>query len=157
MKIPVLFRKRLIPDECIELKDDVIMHCDEKIIVTSWRALRPKPDLDHGFSAYFLDKGIKVSRFLRADNSLLYWYCDIVRYDFNEDHSLLTITDLLADVLIYPDGYTKVVDLDELADAASRSLLSSEELYGVLRRTNDLLCSIYNGTFKDLQALIKDL
>lgn len=157
MKIPVLFRRRLIPDECIELKDDVILHCDEEKIVTSWHALHPKPDLDHGFSVYFLDKGIKVSRFLRADNSLLYWYCDIVRYDFNEDHSCLTVTDLLADVLVYPDGFVKVADLNELADAASCSLLSEAELCSVLHHTDDLLRAIYNGSFQDLQAVIKDL
>lgn len=37
-----LYRRRIIPDECILLKDDIILSCDEEHIVTSWQTLRPK-------------------------------------------------------------------------------------------------------------------
>ena len=157
MNKPVLFRRRLIPEECIELKNDVIIHCDEDVIVTSWRALHPKPDLDHGYSAYFLKEGIKVSRFLRADGSLLYWYCDIVRYDFEKEANRLTVTDLLADVLAYPDGLTKELDPDELVEASEHGLLTEAELHSVLLRVNRLLCPIYEGAFGKYQAVIKEL
>ena len=111
MKVPILYRKRLIPDECILLKDDIIISCDENVILTKWNTLKPKKDLHHGYSCYLLNEGIKVSKFYREDNSLIYWYCDIVDYQFNEDNSELVATDLLADVLIYPDGFVKVLDL----------------------------------------------
>ena len=45
---PVLYRKRLIPDECVRLKDDEILSFDDDIIVTKWCTLHPKHDLDHG-------------------------------------------------------------------------------------------------------------
>jgi len=147
MDKPVLYRKRLIPDECIELKGDQILRCDEDVIVTSWRAIHPKPDLDHGYSAYFLKEGIKVSQFLHADGSLLYWYCDIVNYEFNPSGTSLTATDLLADVVVYPDGFVKVLDLDELAEAAQRKLIDEATLREVLVRVNKLLTSIYNNEF----------
>ena len=105
MNPPVLYRKRLIPSECILLKDDIIISCDENVILTKWNTLKPKKDLHHGYSCYLLKEGIKVSKFYREDNSLIYWYCDIVDYQFNEDKSELVATDLLADVLIYPDGF----------------------------------------------------
>lgn len=38
----ILYRKRIIPDECVLLKDDMILSCDEDHIITSWRALHPK-------------------------------------------------------------------------------------------------------------------
>lgn len=151
---PVLYRKRLIPDECIELKGDQILRCDEDVIVTSWHALHPKPDLDHGYSAYFLKEGIKVSQFLHADGSLLYWYCDIVDYTFDESGSNLTTTDLLADVVIYPDGFVKVLDLDELAEAAKNKLIDEATLHDVLIRVNKLLTAIYNGDFEKYQVPI---
>lgn len=157
MDKPVLYRKRLIPDECIELKDDRILRCDEDIIVTAWRALHPKPDLDHGYSAYFLKEGIKVSQFLNADGSLLYWYCDIVDYDFDELKNRLTVTDLLADVVIYPDGFVKVLDLDELVKAARGSLIREDTLHSVLLRVDELLTTIYNGGFRKYQDVIKDV
>ena len=63
MKPPILYRKRLIPDECILLKDDILLYRDEDILVTKWNTIRPKKDLHHGMSCYFLKKGIKVSKF----------------------------------------------------------------------------------------------
>ena len=48
MTNPILYRRRIIPEECILLKDDVILSCDEERIVTSWNALHPKKDLHHG-------------------------------------------------------------------------------------------------------------
>lgn len=75
MKRPTLYRKRLIPEECILLKDDELLYRDEKTIITRWNTLKPKKDLHHGFSCYFLDKGVKVSKFYKADGTQICWYC----------------------------------------------------------------------------------
>ena len=87
MDDPFLYRERLIPQECIPLKDDVILYHDDDIIVTSWKALHPKHDLDHGYSCYFLDKGIKVSKFLYSSGELIYWYCDIIDYKYDDGNN----------------------------------------------------------------------
>ena len=78
MANPTLYRKRLIPEECILLKDDRILHRSKQIIVTGWDSLKPRKDLHHGFSCYYLDEGIKVSRFYREDESLLFWYFAVI-------------------------------------------------------------------------------
>lgn len=156
MNPPVLYRKRLIPSECILLKDDIIISCDENVILTKWNTLKPKKDLHHGYSCYLLKEGIKVSKFYREDNSLIYWYCDIVDYQFNEDKSELVATDLLADVLIYPDGFVKVLDLDELADACKMGMISGELLQESLRTTNKLLETIYQGKFDEYMKYIDE-
>ena len=111
-----LFRKRIIPNECILLKDDIILSANDEFIITKWNALKPKKDLHHGYSCFFLKEGFKISKFYREDNSLMCWYCDIVDYSYDETEHALTATDLLADVIVEPDGFVKVVDLDELAD-----------------------------------------
>ena len=41
MDYPVLYRKRLIPEECVLLKDDVILYMDDNVIVTKWVTLKP--------------------------------------------------------------------------------------------------------------------
>lgn len=123
-----LFRKRLIPEEIVELKDDKIIKRNQNIIITKWKTLKPRTDFSHGISCYFLDKGIKVSKFIKADESLYYWYCDIIKTDYIEQEQKYIFTDLLADVVIMPDGFVKVLDLDELAEATKQGLLSSEEL-----------------------------
>ena len=81
---PILYRKRLIPEECILLKDDVVLYRDEDVIVTAWHSLKPRKDLHHGYSCYYLKEGFKVSKFYQEDGSLLYWYCDIVDYAYEE-------------------------------------------------------------------------
>ena len=62
MANPILYRKRLIPEECVLLKDDRLLYRDEEIIVTAWNTLKPRKDLHHGLSCYYLGVGIKVSR-----------------------------------------------------------------------------------------------
>lgn len=155
MTSPILYRKRIIPDECILLKDDIVLYRDEEIIVTKWNALKPKIDLHHGFSCYFLNKGFKVSKFIREDNSLLYWYCDIVEHTYDEATDTYVFTDLLADVIIYPDDKVKVVDLDEIAVALERKMLSERELSITLRTLDSLLNSIYSGDFDFLKSKIE--
>lgn len=157
MPTPILYRKRIIPDECVLLKDDKILHRDEQIIVTGWNSLKPRKDLHHGYSCYFLKEGYKVSKFYREDNSLLYWYCDIVEYDYNPDTDTYIVTDLLADVIIYPDGFVKVVDIDELVTALNEKLISEDTLKKSLLNLNSLLEIIYSGTFDKLTEPIEKL
>lgn len=151
MADPILYRKRLIPEECVLLKDDRVLYRDEEIIVTVWNTLKPRKDLHHGRSCYYLQKGIKVSRFYDENGSLLYWYCDIVDYDYNKETDTYIITDLLADVIIYPDGFVKVVDIDELATAREAGLLTDALLKKALLTLNHLLQVIYDGGFEKLQ------
>ena len=150
-----LYRKRIIPDECILLKDDLILSCDEEHIITTWKALRPKKDLHHGSSCYFLKEGFKVSKFYRKDDSLLYWYCDIVDFDSHPYENTLIVTDLLADVIIYPDGFVKVVDLNELVTALESRSISLDILKSSLLRLDRLLQIIYSGHFDSLKAYIE--
>lgn len=152
-----LYRKRIIPEECLLLKDDTIVRADDKVVITTWRTLNPKTTFDHGCSCYFLQEGIKVSKFYRADGSLLYWYCDIVNYDYREKENALIVTDLLADVIIYPDGRYKVVDLDELAEAMEQGLITAEQMGSCLRNLHSLLSLLYRDKFDKLQAYLDDI
>jgi len=154
MANPILYRRRIIPEECVLLKDDIILSCDEEHIVTSWHALHPKKDIHHGSSCYFLKEGFKVSKFCRENGSLLYWYCDIVDYDFHPYDNHLIVTDLLADVIIYPDGFVKVVDLDELVTALDARSIDINTLKSSLVRLDKLLKIIYSGKFDSLQKYI---
>lgn len=154
---PVLYRKRLIPDECIRLKDDIIIEMNEDVIVTKWNALKPKKDLHHGYSCYFLKRGYKVSKFYKEDNSLLYWYCDIVDYDHHTEDNFIIVTDLLADVIIYPDGFVKVVDIDEMVTCLNDNKISIEQLKESLTQLDSLLQVIYSGSFDSLAKYIDNI
>ena len=157
MPAPILYRKRIIPEECVLLKDDQILYQNEQLIVTGWHTLKPKKDLHHGYSCYFLNEGYKVSKFYREDNTLLFWYCDIVEYDYKTETNTYIVTDLLADVIVYPDGFVKVVDIDELVTALNEQLISENTLKKSLLCLSNLLEIIYSGNFAKLQTPIEQV
>ncbi len=151
-----IYRKRIIPSEYILLKDDEIVEQNEDVILTRWKTLKPKSEFDHGSSCYYLNQGIKVSKFYRADGSLLYWYCDIVEYQWSQDRQSLIVTDLLADVVLYPSGRLKVMDLDELADAMDQGLITGEQMSRCLHQLSDLLLAIDRDKFDRFQTCLNE-
>ncbi|MCD8038085.1 MAG: DUF402 domain-containing protein [Lachnospiraceae bacterium] len=155
MANPDIYRKRLIPNECILLKDDTVLEANDEIIVTKWKTLKPRRDFHHGYSCYFLKAGYKVSKFYRENGSLLYWYCDIVDYSFDEKENALIVTDLLADVVIYPDGYIKVLDIGELAIALQKNLCEPKLVASALIRLDRLLTIIYEDKFDTLSSHVE--
>lgn len=152
-----LFRKRLIPEEFIELKDDEILFANNERIVTKWKTLKPRKDLHHGYSCYFLKEGFKVSKFYSEDNNLVYWYCDIVTYEIDKEKNSVITTDLLADVIVYPDGFVKVVDIDELVSCLNDGKIDIDLLKVSLKRLDKLLNIIYNDKFDQFTSYIERL
>lgn len=147
---PRIFRKRLIPMELVDLKDDEILQYNEEVLVTKWKVLKPRKDFVKGYSCYYLKKGFKVSRFLDKNDKLVYYYCDIINTKYDEKENAFTFLDLLADVIIYPGGFVRVVDLEEISDALDKGLISIELAKESLRRLSDLLKIIYSGGLKHL-------
>ena len=142
-----LFRRRFIPEEIVELKDDKILSIDKtnNIIITKWNVLKPRNDIDHGISAYFINDGIKVSKIFNSDGNLVYWYCDII--ETVHDNNTYTFNDLLIDIIIHPDGKVEVVDMDEFADVMENGILTNNTIAKALRCANSLLKDIYSGNF----------
>ncbi|MDO5519180.1 MAG: DUF402 domain-containing protein [bacterium] len=149
-----LYRKRFIPNETIYLKDDLILYTDESYIITKWNCLRPRSDIAYGYSLYCLEKGYKISKVFNFNNDFVYWYCDIVTYDYQKETNELTVIDLLADVIVYEDGSSKVLDLDELADSLEQGLIPLSIGCKALRQANALLSEVYSGKLKDYQNFL---
>ncbi len=151
-----LYRKRIIPEECILLDQDRILYRDAEVIITKWNTIHPKKTLHHGYSCYFMERGFKVSKFYDHEGNLISWYCDIISHTYDPATETYVFTDLLADVIIMPDGFVRVVDLDELADALRDGMITQEQLQLALRRLDKLLSLIYRGGFPKLQKYIED-
>lgn len=148
----MLFRKRFIPEETIFLKDDTILYLDDELLITSWNALKPRPDMATGISAYYRKEGLKISRLADSQGNLIKWYCDIVMEQ--QEGNRLTYSDLLIDIVVFPDGTLQVLDLDEAADALEQGLITAEMLSFALRSANRLLETIRKNEFHRLTACI---
>jgi hypothetical protein len=157
MDKPILYRKRIIPEEIVLLDKDEVLYLDDEHIVTKWNAIKPKKILHHGCSCYFLKEGYKVSKFYQEDGTLMYWYCDIIDYIYDPKDNSYVFTDLLADVLIYPDKRVEVVDVGEIADALTDGTLSIEKMIPALRSLDKLLKIIYSGEFSKIQDMINSI
>ena len=149
-----LYRKRFIPDELKLLADDKILYYDDELIITSWNTLKPRSDFASGISAYYRKEGFKISRHYGADGAFTRWYCDIVAESTTKDG--LVFSDLLIDVVIFPDNTVRVVDLDEAADALEQGLITADMLTQALRSTNKLLTYIHQGRFSELTKCMAD-
>lgn len=157
MKKPTLYRSRLIPMESILLDQDQLLYRDDTRIITSWETLHPKSDLAYGYSCYYLDRGFKISRFYSHGREFMFWYCDIIDTEYQADTDTYIFTDLLADVIVKPDGSCRVLDLDELSDAFEQGLLSQKRMLMALRQLDDLLQIIYRDRFEALTDPLKKL
>ena len=157
MDKPKLYRKRIIPEEIVLLDKDEVLYRDGGHIVTKWNTIKPKKILHHGCSCYFLEEGYKVSKFYREDGSLIYWYCDIISYTYDSAEDSYIFTDLLADVLVYPNGEVRVVDVGEIADALTDKTLTIEQMIPALRSLDKLLNVIYSGNFGEIQNKINEI
>jgi predicted RNA-binding protein associated with RNAse of E/G family len=163
MSLPMLYRRRFIPDELIYLKDDIILVMEKDLIITKWLTLHPHKDIARGVSAFYLDKGYKVSKIYDRNDKIVYWYCDIIQTKYGDDRAdwhpnsfpseknIVVIEDLLIDVILNNDGTINVMDLDELADALEHRLITQKETAYALRTLNSLLKIIYEGNFGALQ------
>jgi predicted RNA-binding protein associated with RNAse of E/G family len=152
-----LYRKRFIPDELVYLKDDIILFQTNKLIITKWTTLKPRKDISSGISAFFMEEGYKVSKIYNSTGDVVYWYCDIINTKKDLDQNSIVFEDLLVDVLVYEDGFVKVIDTSELADALDTQLISSATASQALHSLDALLSIIYNGEFHTLQAYINDV
>lgn len=151
-----LYRRRYIPDENILLKDDEILQADDELIVTKWKVLKPRKDIAWGISAYYMRRNFKISKIFNKDGKLVYWYCDIIFTEHPDEHTYI-FHDLLVDVIIEPDGFVRVVDLDEIADILEKAeCLNKDLVITAMRATNDLLNTVYNHQFEQLTKIIED-
>ena len=148
-----IFRKRFCPKECNELSDDVHLFESEHLLITAWKTLRPKKELARGLSLYLPENGLKISRFLRENGELLYWYCDIIDAEPGEEGGTV-FADLLVDVVVYPDGKLQIWDLGEAGEVLRNGEITPELLADSLQRTDELLRIIYRGRFPALQQVL---
>lgn len=155
MDFPRIYRKRFIPLELISLDKDTILHLDDKIMVSQWNTIHPKHDLSHGSSLFMFDKGYKISKFYSHNNSLLYYYCDIVTFEKDTANNSLIICDLLADIIIKNDGSYEILDLDELGDALMQGLIDDSTVSDALHKLNNLIQDIKSGAIHEYLDILE--
>ena len=119
-----ILRRRYIPDEVVDISNDLVVFLDENLIVTKWEPIRKRDDMGRGVSFTFIKEGYKISKIFDKEDNFKFYYCDIIHTDIIEDG--YQFNDLLVDLKIYPDGKIEVLDLEELDEALENGLITEE-------------------------------
>lgn len=151
-----LYRRRFIPNEIVHLKDDKVLFLNDDLIITKWNTLKPRLDIARGLSAFFLKQGFKVSKIYDKEDKLVYWYCDIIHTNFDPKNHSFIFDDLLVDVIVYENGFVKVLDIGEIADALEQNLIDITTALKAFHTLDTLLDIIYSNKFHTLQKYIND-
>ena len=147
MRKPLIYRKRYIPFETIDISGDELLFISDEILITRWNSIKPRTDFSKGVSFTFLNEGFKISRYYDHSGKFLYWYCDIIEMQYVEKEDAYTLVDLLLDVKVMADGTLKVLDADELAEALEQNLISNRQACEALRTLDSILKMICRGEF----------
>ena len=142
-----IYRKRFIPDEMVDISKDEVLHSDEDLLVTRWKAIKPRSDIKGGISYAFLKKGYKISKFYNHADNFIYWYCDIIDSQYDREEDKYVLIDLLVDIKVNPDGEARILDLDELAFALDTGIINKSMAADALRKLYELLELIRSGAF----------
>ena len=142
-----MLRKRFIPNEIVDISSDEVLERNENIIVTKWKPIKPRADIGGGISYIFLKKGYKISKIFDIEGNFKYWYCDIIEYTYDGQKDEYIFVDLLADVVVYPDGKYEVLDLDELKNVFEEKSITKEQMLKSIKCVNTLVEMLQNGVF----------
>ena len=142
-----MYRKRFIPNEIIDISSDELLERNDNIIITKWNPIKPRKDIGGGISYVFLKKGYKISKIFDNNGDFIYWYCDIIEYEYFEEKDEYIFIDLLVDVKIYPNGEYEVLDLDELEVALKEKLITKAQMLRAIKSVNILIEMIQNKMF----------
>lgn len=147
MKKPIMLRKRYIPDEVVDISGDELLFRSDELLITRWKPIKPRNDIAGGISWIFIEEGYKVSKFYDASGKFLYWYCDIIDVEYHQNKDMYVFKDLLVDIMVMSNGCMRILDMDELAEAMEKGLISNTQVHISLRRLDMLLKMIYAGKF----------
>ena len=135
-------RKRFIPEEEVDISGDEVLYDDGALIVTRWLPIRARNDIGWGFSYIWILGHYKISAVFDRTGKFIYWYCDVIKTEYEKDKNKYVFTDLLIDVVIEPDGTCRVLDEDELQEAFLRGFISAEDVK-IAQETRDTLLRIF--------------
>lgn len=146
-----IYRKRYIPNEIVDISSDEVIYKDEEKLITKWFPIKPKENISHGESCVYFSKGWKISKFYRKDGSFKYWYCDIIRSEYDVKKDTYILIDLLLDVIVHPNGSYEVLDEEELEEALEKKIITEEIAKEAKEKLNNLLLLLNSGKFSTIE------
>ncbi len=142
-----MLRKRFIPNEIVDVSGDEVIKIEDGLIVTRWLPIHPKKDVGSGESFIHYKDGYKISIFYDKEGKFLYYYVDIIDYEYDEKEDCWTFIDLLVDVKYDGKEKFEVLDMDELEEAINTNLITDKMFLKAIQTLNNVISLIDEGEF----------
>lgn len=147
MKINCLLKHKLVPQGTVDITNDKILFFDGNFLVTQWKPENSNMNISSAISLVSIKDGYQISKKFDSNNKFVYWYCDIVKTKWTKETSCLEITDLIIDLVVFPNYQVNCIDLDELTDAKEKGLISSMDFNWAKESSLKLLQKVIEGEF----------
>lgn len=141
------YKMKLTSNKLEDISDDKVLFQNDEIMVTDFSPKSSSMGTSRVLSFCLFKNNWQISANFDQEGHFRYWYCDIVDYSVNRENNSLTITDLAADVAVFPDNYVSVMDLDELGELIDTESISKEMSVKALKSAQALLKLVYDGQF----------
>lgn len=152
MKRLTVIRKRLIPNEEVDISGDEQLSFDGNLLVTRWLPIRPRRDIGWGISYTNIEESYKISAVFDCTGYFKHWYWDIIDAQF-ETGSRLIVKDLLIDIIVERDFTIKILDIRELEEALETGLICLREHTLALNVLKKIFIDILERNFPLQEAL----
>ena len=106
-----IIKHKLCPYESQDITNDHWHHISEDLLISTWNPVESEMQVASVLSIFELSKGVQISKKFNAQGQLKYWYCDLIAARYEDE--ALHITDLILDLVIFPDGVLQVIDVSE--------------------------------------------
>lgn len=146
------FKRKFFPPITFDISNDELHYHNDDIMVTSWIPENSDMGVAKAVSVFFLKEGFQISKKFDKKGNFLYWYCDIIAIEQNTQENSITFVDLIADVVVLPNGQVELIDLDEFADAIEKNIIEREYIAQAVRSMHNLLEYIYKQDFPPKNA-----
>lgn len=113
---------------------------------------------DNGFKLmqfFFEDKKYSLTIFYDSNDHVLQWYFDIIADIYEMEDDTPYIDDMYLDLVVLPDGYSYVLDEDELENAVTKRIVSQKQ-YDDAYENLFHLKQFVNSYFSEIKEFIDD-
>jgi uncharacterized protein len=147
MTAPRQVRKtKLHPQREVDLTGDTLLYQDQELQVTAWIAPEHHPNqVKYALTFTLFNQAIQIHSKHDAQGQRLYWYCDLLEVSQVAETWLLT--DLILDVVVYPDYSTRVLDLAEMGEALEENGITPLQAAQALKLAEKVLLWAENKSF----------
>lgn len=146
-EIKTLLKHKLLPQCTEDITEDEILFFNNDYLVTQWKAKSSNMNIASALSVVSVEHGIQISKKYDKDKKFCYWYCDIVKTKWTPESSCFEITDLLVDVVVFPDNELRMIDLDEFTQSKNNGLLNTSDFQWAQQSVLKLINQALLGDF----------